>query len=222
MKFSRKSSDIQKDMTTVLQIAKNLLSLPDHTVYRRRTGEPVKVKVVPLRRVPMAACRKWGDYSDNLVIERRKTDRRTMHFRSGLMEDKVLHGFITATLGPFVWVDNLRVAPWNYAAHPGVDPLTYDGWRQTEAHEAMAVRGTGWSMLAVFCSHLYAFQDPGFFPIKFNIARNTGALRFYRDIVGATCRKGLGVLPKEAVEKFLRRAWMGASRGVPGWQIRVS
>jgi len=172
----------------MLSIARNILAQPNYTVYRRKTGQPVQVKLCPLNLVPRAALAEWKNHVD---VEHSATEKHhgwqlpldpQQDFRDaqidhqlrgfpsviGLVEEDLshLHGFFTLNIAWPAKLGSIYTAPFNYAALKDeaavnkVDPeIMNEPWIQTPFHDAIAVKRTGWVMMGLATAYTYLLTE---------------------------------------------------------------
>ena len=49
-------------MDKTAELARRYLALPHYTAFRRQTGQPVKLKLLPMTEVSSEACASWANY----------------------------------------------------------------------------------------------------------------------------------------------------------------
>jgi|GEM_PF-4369388 len=167
-------------------------------------------------------------FSSNLISA---AETRQLIFCFGLMEGKTLHGYIKARFkmsDETAILNRLFVAPWNLSARfHNISPdelpkgissdLKSLEWSQTDNYFAMAVKGTGWTLMSVLCSYMYCLKKT--MSLSMNVPGND-AVPFYKDIIGAKDGKErTKILSGVNLASFLNRAWEGEKRGIQGWKI---
>lgn len=232
----------------VNRVALNYLSLGSYTVYRRKTGEPVKTSIIPLREASSESVKRWCHYNGiGNYYESTRRDRFTpkiipdissisgknsAYFSLGLVEkDKdILHGFCYGTVSPtMVMASRLYSAPWNYYRYNGDAGFRFFQasnfvWNQTSEDDDIAVSGVGWSLLSYVAASFLCQDTYRAFPIILNgILEATDAWKYYQDVIGLDLgiERDNGRMYSMEAKALVKRALLGEQRQVMGWRIPV-
>jgi len=230
----------------VSRVASSYLALGSYTVYRRKTGEPVKASIIPLSGASVESVQRWRHYNgitnyyENLKRDRFAPKgipeissvpyRNSAHYGLALVEaDKdLLHGFCFGSVSPTMNLGSrLYSAPWNYYRYNGDAGSRFFQasnfvWNQTPEDDCLAVSGVGWSLISYVAASFLNQDSNRAFPIILSgILEATDAWRYYQDVIGLDLRmeRDNGLINVMQAESLVKRALLGEQSQTMGWII---
>ncbi|OGB90274.1 hypothetical protein A2625_03015 [candidate division WOR-1 bacterium RIFCSPHIGHO2_01_FULL_53_15] len=229
-------------LSGIYKTARQYLTLPEYTIWRRETRQPVKVSLTAFKDVPSIALLPWANYDSinsaweeeqrlrpvitldpDAVFQRlvKSGPKTNIIISLGLVEEqRLLQGFLRAIFGAENRGGGLNTAPWNYSARLMSDkfPYQYFGWTRSLEHEAEAVSGVGWTLKSYYFAFALVLEEQGWptFPLTWLINEQTDAGNFHAKVLE------LGqpdMASSQDAARIVRAALAGEESGRPGWQI---
>jgi len=222
--------------------------LNQYTVFRRRTGKKVIVKPKRFSDTTRSSREAWQSYqgiagwinsanSNGFSVDAEKAsadfaknfDGFKTFLRWGLVEEgqNILHGFSHLSFSPAPILESFYAAPWNLAARRKVEvgegtQLSGLYWTQTERHDQIALRGVGWTMMALSSAYTIVLCEayPELLPLVIEIDRGTDAVNFYVNVLGLDCNRGKSkaFVDLDFMRFFLPKALEAEQMMKPGWE----